>query len=113
MPLNSSGFYNGRHYTEWVEEVRFLKREEKFEECLVLLFGLIEATENEVKEQGWPYGAPWYYEQAAIIFRKLKRYAKEIEVLKRWKNGGPKFEQRICAAQALLKNEETSPRDKK
>jgi hypothetical protein len=86
MPLNPSGFYKGRHYTEWIEEVKRLKREEKFEECLVLLFGLIEATENEAKEQGWPYGAPAYYEDAAIIFRKLKRYEDEIEVLKRWKN---------------------------
>lgn len=113
MPLNPSGFYKGRHYTEWIEEVKSLKREKKFEECLVLLFGLIEATENEAKEQGWPYGAPGYYEDAAIIFRKLKRYEDEIKVLKRWKNGGPKFEQRIRAAQALLSGRALSPQEKK
>ena len=113
MPLNPSGFYEGRHYTEWIEEVKSLKREERFEECLVLLFGLIEATENEAKEQGWSYGAPGYYEDAAIIFRKLKRYEDEIEVLKRWKNGGPKFEQRIRAAQALLSGGALSPQEKK
>jgi hypothetical protein len=113
VPLNPSGFYKGMHYTEWVEEVKRLKREEKFEECLELLFGLIEATENEAREQGWPYGAPWYYEHAAIIFRKLKRYEEEIEVLKRWKNGGPKFEQRIRAATALLSGKAQSPHEKK
>ena len=113
MPLNPSGFYKGRHYTEWIEEVKLLKREERFEECLVLLFGLIEATENEAKEQGWPYSAPGYYEDAAIIFRKQKRYKDEIEVLKRWKNGGPKFEQRIRAAQTLLSGKALSPQEKK
>ena len=110
MSLNPSGFYKGRHYTEWVEDVKRLKREERFEECLILLFGLIDATENEAKEQGWPYGAPWYYEHVAIIFRKLNRYEDEIKVLKRWGNGGPKFEQRILAAQALLSGEGQSPR---
>ena len=103
----------GRHYTEWVYEVKSLKREHKLEECLVLLFGLIEATEREAKAEGWLYGAPGYYEDAAVIFRKLKRYKEEIEVLKRWKNGGPSFEKRIRAAQALLKNEKLSPQEKK
>ena len=113
MPLNPSGFYKGKHYTEWVDDVKRLKRENKHDECLVLLFGLIEATENEAKAEGWPYGAPGYYEDAAIIFRKLKRYKEEIEVLKRWKNGGPSFEKRIRAAQALLKNEKLSSQEKK
>ena len=113
MTLNPAGFYQGKHFTEWVDDVKRLKRENKLDECLVLLFGLIEATEREAKAEGWPYGAPGYYEQAAIIFRKLKRYGDEIEVLKRWKNGGPAFEQRIRAAQALLANEKLSPQDKK
>ena len=102
MTLNPAGFYNGKHFTEWVDDVKRLKRENKLDECLILLFGLIEATEREAKAEGWPYGAPWYYEQAAIIFRKLKRYGDEIEVLKRWRPGGFGFEERIRSAQALL-----------
>jgi len=113
MTPNPEGLYKGKHYTEWVDDVKRLKRENKLDECLVLLFGLIEATEREAKAEGWPYGAPGYYEQAAIVFRKLKRYGDEIEVLKRWKNGGPKFEQRIRAAQTLLNGIALSPREEK
>lgn len=113
MTHNPAGFYKGKHYTEWVDDVKRLKRENKLDECIVLLFGLIEATEREAKAEGWPYGAPGYYEQAAIVFRKLKQYGDEIEVLKRWKNGGPKFEQRIRAAQALFSGKALSPQEKK
>lgn len=113
MTANSPGLYKGKHYTQWVDDVKWLKRENKFDECLILLFGLIEATEREAKAEGWPYAAPWYYEQAAIIFRKLKRYEDEIQVLKRWGNGGPQFDKRIRAARALSNNKRLTPQDKK
>jgi predicted RNA-binding Zn-ribbon protein involved in translation (DUF1610 family) len=78
------GTYQGRHYTEWVDEVKRLKRENLLDEAETLLMGLINATESEAREKGWRDPAPAYYRDLAIIYRKQHRYQDEIGVLTRY-----------------------------
>lgn len=81
--MSEPGFYNGKHYTEYVEMVKALKRNNELEDAINLLNNLILATEEEAKVKKWGV-APWYYEQAAIIYRKQEDYESEIRVLKRY-----------------------------
>jgi hypothetical protein len=77
------GFHHARHFTEWVDEVSDLRRAERLDEALTLLSHLMDATEAEAAANRWGV-APWYYEQAAIIHRKLGDKAAEVEVLERY-----------------------------
>ncbi len=79
-----AGHYRGRHFTEWVERVKQLKREGALEEAEALLWGLVTAAEEESRSEGWLALAPWYYSQLAIIYRKQKLYDKEIAILQRY-----------------------------
>jgi len=100
----------GEHYTDYVERVKQLKFEERFEEAIPLLIKLIEETEKEAKDQGEGWGvAPWYYEQLAIIFRKLKQCEKEVEVLERYArqpkapgSGPKKLAERLVKAREIF-----------
>lgn len=76
-------FYRGRHYAEYVDEVKELKRGGRLEEAAELLLDLIEVVEREAEVMKWGV-APWYYEQAAIVFRKLKAPEREVQVLERY-----------------------------
>ena len=83
--IKDAGTVDGYHYTNHVERVKQLKREQRYEEAIELLSNLVDATENESKEAGEGWGvAPWYYEQLAIIFRKEKRYEDEVAILERY-----------------------------
>lgn len=74
------GFYKGKHFTEYVEEVKSLVRENKLDDAENLLLALVSATESESK-----FGvAPWYYEKLAIIYRKKKDLNAEIGILERY-----------------------------
>lgn len=102
-----------RHFTTYVEEVKQLMRENKNEEALSLLYKLVEATEAEsAKDHGGV--APWYYEQIAIIYRKLKRYSDEVAILERYdsqqKAAGvmpTKLAERLLKARLLLEKSKT------
>ncbi len=77
------GYVAGKHFTEYVDTVKALKREGELDEAERLLLRLVEATEAENRVEG--YGvAPWYYEQLAIIYRKREDYGKEIAILERY-----------------------------
>ena len=60
----------GRHYTEWVEPVKQLKREGRLKEAEALLLECVDAVEAQASIEGSPV-APWYYEQLGIVYRKL------------------------------------------
>jgi hypothetical protein len=77
------GHHKGRHYTEWVEEVKALKRAGRLDNASRLLQALIVAVEEESRIERWT-PAPWYYEQLAIIRRKQKDQAGEESVLRRY-----------------------------
>lgn len=68
---------------EVVDTVRQLKREGRLEEAIGMLLPQLDLWERDAAA-GLGGVAPWYYEQAAIIYRKLKRYDEEITVLERF-----------------------------
>lgn len=80
---SSAGIVRGRHYTDWVDDVKSLKRHAALDECHALLLELIEAVERESAEQRMS-PAPWYYEQLAIVLRKQRDFAAEVDVLERY-----------------------------
>ena len=77
------GFYEDRHFTTYVGDVKQLKREKRLAEGEHLLLGLVDATEAEDEVEGLGV-APWYYEQLAIIYRQRKDYAAECLILERF-----------------------------
>ena len=90
---------NGKHYTEYVKEINKLKKENKIEQAIVLLKDCIKALEAEAKIMNWSL-APWYDEQLAICYRKIKQKEHEINILEYYlnqKNGNhfPWFEERL------------------
>lgn len=104
----TAGNYRGKHYTEWVEKVKDLKRDGKLDEALTLLNGLVGAVEHESKDNGWGV-APWYYEQIAIICRKKSDLAGELAILQRYENqpaapgsGAPKMAARLRKVTELV-----------
>ncbi|WP_263121158.1 hypothetical protein [Cellulomonas sp. RIT-PI-Y] len=82
----AAALVRGRHFTEWSDIVRQLKREGRLEEALALLDELIAAAERSADGRE---PAPWYTEQAAIIHRRLKQYDHEVAVLERYRAACP------------------------
>lgn len=99
----AAGSFRGKHFTEWAPEVDRLRAEGQLDESLALAQDCIEATERQDAIDG--YGvAPSYYHDAAVILRKQKRYAEEVQVLERYltRSGRhPEFEDRVRKASAL------------
>ncbi len=77
------GYVRGRHFTEYVEEVKELRRTGREEETRELLLELVAANEDEARHEGWGV-APWYYEQLAISYRKTGNLDEEIAILERY-----------------------------
>jgi len=109
-PIVGPGYYNGRRFTTYVNEVESLKRQGKIEEAEKLLLELVAATEAEDKVDNFGV-APWYYEELAKIYRKQKKYAKEVSILERFtvQRHAPeatptKLMERLVKARTLLKN---------
>ncbi|MDQ4212533.1 HIRAN domain-containing protein [Microbacterium sp. ASV81] len=95
----AGGMVNGVHYLQLVEPIKQLKREGRLEDALVLCTAAIQGAEA-AREGREP--APWYTEQAAIIYRKLGRRDDEIAVLSRWlaacppeRRGGSRIKERF------------------
>ncbi len=81
------GNYKGRHYTEYVEPVKALKRLGKYEEAEQLLLALVDAVESEANDQKRRFAfspPPWYYDELAKIYRRAKDYPSEIAILERY-----------------------------
>jgi len=83
--VREAGSVDGKHYTQYPDHIRQLKREKRYKEAIELLQKLVDATEAESKVAEWGV-APWYYEQLAIIYRKEKEYEKEVAILERYDN---------------------------
>lgn len=111
---NKPGYYNGKHYTEYVETIKILRREGQEDAAEKLLLKLLDAIELEAASEGFGV-APWYYEQLAIIYRKQKDYLKEIEILERFAKqkhapgaSTPKLLERLEKAR-ILASKSTTP----
>jgi hypothetical protein len=99
---NPLGLYQGRHYTEYVDDIRDLKKADpaRAEE---LLLALIDVVEAEAKVRRWK-PAPAYYKHLAILLRRRKEYAGEVAILERherWYPGGGRFAERLQKARSL------------
>jgi DNA polymerase-3 subunit epsilon len=66
-----------------VERIKQLKRSGEYDAALQLLLAEIDSQEQESIKTGCGV-APWYYEHAAIIYRKIGEPAAEIAVLERF-----------------------------
>lgn len=73
----------GERIAEVVTTVDQLKREGRLEDAIAVLLPQLDLWERD-SAAGLGGVAPWYYEQAAIIYRKLRRYGDEIAVLERF-----------------------------
>ena len=103
----TTGRVRGRHYTDYVEDVKSLRRSSQDESAERLLLELIDATEEEARLCGMGV-APWYYEQLGIIYRKRKDHTAEVAILERYARqppapgaGATKLAERLAKAQAL------------
>jgi DNA polymerase-3 subunit epsilon len=65
-----------------VESVKHLKRTGEYEKALKMLHEEMDNQEAEISK--WGDVAPWYYEHAAIIYRKIGQPDREIAVLERF-----------------------------
>lgn len=79
----SARLVDGKHFTEYVDEVKRFRRDKKNDEAIGLLLRLVDATEADSIANGCGV-APWYYEQLAICYRKLGRLDDEILILERF-----------------------------
>ena len=103
-PETTGGMVRGRHYTEWVDDIASLKRHKAHEQCSALLYEIIDAAEQEAKDLA-ESPPPWYYEQLAIVLRKMRDSDAEIAILKRYvlfphprPNPNPQIEDRLRKA---------------
>lgn len=78
------GEYLGRHFTTYIDEIKSLKQSKQYEALETLLLGLIAATEAEAHAMQ-TLVAPHYYEELAILYRKLGRDQDELAILERYR----------------------------
>jgi hypothetical protein len=109
------GRVRGRHYTEYVEDVKTLRRSDENEAAEHLLLELVDATEEESHIRGTSV-APWYYEQIAIIYRKRKDHTAEVAILERYASqphalgaGPAKLAERLAKARTKASQTATTP----
>lgn len=77
------GEYQGRHYTTYIDEIKSLKQSKQYNQLETLLRGLVAATEAEAHTMQ-TLAAPHYYEELAILYRKLQRDDAELWILERY-----------------------------
>lgn len=80
---SARGFVRGRHYTEYVEDVKALRGTGREIDAERLLLELVDATEAEARAEKWGV-APWYYQQLAISYRKQGNPQGEVDILERY-----------------------------
>lgn len=102
---SEAGSVRGRHYTEWVPTLDQLRSAGDDDHALALLLECIEAAERAALVSGME-PAPGYTKRAAVIYRRRKDYAREIEIMERWEAAAPPqyrgaMIERLAAARTL------------
>ena len=77
------GFVRGKHFTEWVEHVKQLKREKKQQEVIDLCSEIMAAAEDENRVDRWGV-PPWSYEQVALAARRSDQPTIERDAMERY-----------------------------
>lgn len=72
------------HYTDALDHIRRLKRENQHDEAEELLLWCIDQAESESKLNNYEAPPKWYYKHLAIIYRKDGRYDDEKALLERY-----------------------------
>lgn len=76
------GFYHGKYYWHWKLEIERLKRAGRDQAALLTLKRLLDAARADGRGSDEDGPLPvWYYEQLAILYRKLKQYDEEVRYL--------------------------------
>ena len=88
--MGEPGLLRGRHYTTYVETVKELKRRGSLAAAIKLLLELVDAVEEQSRAENCA-PAPWYYEQLAIVYRKLDRFDDEVAILRRYESRRARF----------------------
>lgn len=66
------------------ERTNRLKRMGKYEEALRVALSEVRREEERGRKVGERHMVPWYYWEAASIYRKLKRYDDEVALVRRF-----------------------------
>ena len=82
-PILEPGYFKGRHFSSFTEDVEMLLRENNNSEAESLLCEIVNATKSESINEGHGV-APWAYEKLAILYHKQKDLEKEIDILERF-----------------------------
>lgn len=64
--------------------MRVLERERRVDEAEAVLLECCTAAEQEAKAENWPYPAPWYAWELALLYRTNKEQEKEKAILQRF-----------------------------
>jgi hypothetical protein len=106
------GYYQGRHFTTYVENVKVLKRTGADAALEQLLLVLVGATEAESRSDGLGV-APWYYEELAKLYHARKDYQSELGVLERFASQRhapgvkpPELLERLDKVRAIVRGEQ-------
>ena len=81
--MDKPGFYKGRDFTTFVEDVKTLMRNKELEKAEELLLHLIDANEEGSRATGMGV-APWYYGKLAAIYHRRRDYAAQVAILERF-----------------------------
>ena len=81
--MTEPGYYRGRLFVTYVDEVKRLKRNGKSGNVILLLSHLCEAAEEWAVSEGLDVPT-WYHWHLAVEYRKIKDYGSEISVIERF-----------------------------
>jgi hypothetical protein len=96
------GEYQGRHFTTYIDEIQSLKKSRQSDQLETLLRGLIATTEAEAYALQ-TLAAPAYFEELAILYRKLGRDDAELAILERYQRLPANLRHSQRLAQRLIK----------
>lgn len=80
---NGEELVDGLPIWEHVDRIKSLMGDDRTDEARELLLKCVEATEAYSRETGHGV-APYYYERLAVLYRREKKLAEEVEILERY-----------------------------
>ncbi|MGW0039961.1 hypothetical protein [Gordonia sp. NPDC003376] len=98
----------GKDFVEWAEQIKELKRAQRNDEALQLVLECVDAAERDARLRGHS-PAPWYTEQAAILYRKAGNLGAEIRILERYRRACSPDQTDTTLAERLVKAQARCP----